>query len=283
MQVSDRSWTEVGDRCFARRYSPHDVTVGVVVADDGLLVIDTRSGPGEAAELRADLAELAARPVRWVVNTHWHFDHCFGNGEFAAAAIYGHERVPETLAERADAVRAELAEQSPELAAELAALTVVPPTELLSSVRLVDIGGRGVELIHPGRGHTDGDVIVRVPDADVIYAGDLIEESGPPAYGDDSFPLDWPDSLDFVSGLLTADTAVVPGHGAVVDLDFVRRQRDDVADIAATIKQLAESGVPEADALAAGTWPIPAADLTHAVARGFAALGTVSRRKLPLL
>lgn len=282
MQLTKR-WTEVADRCFARRYSPHDVTVGVVVADEGLLVVDTRSGPSEAAALRADLADLSTRPVRHVVNTHWHYDHCFGNDEFASVPIYGHETVPETLAERADTVRAELAEQSPELAAELAALTVVPPTDLLSSVRLVDIGGRVVELIHPGRGHTGGDVVVRVPDADAIFAGDLIEESGPPAYGDDSFPLEWPETLDFVSGLLTGDTAVIPGHGAVVDRDFVRAQRDDVADIADTIRRLAESGVPAAEALAAGTWPIPADKLTDAIARGYAALDAVTRRKLPLV
>lgn len=280
---SSTDWTEVGDRCFARRYDPYDVTVGVVVGDDGLLVVDTRSGPAEAHALRADLDRRFGRPVRWVVNTHWHFDHCFGNGVFDSAAIYGHESVPATLAARAETVRAELVREHPERSAELDGFPIVPPTELLSSLRLIDVGGRGVELIHPGRGHTDGDLVIRVPDADVVYAGDLVEESGPPAYGDDSFPLSWPDALDVLSGLLTDDTSVVPGHGAVVDREFVRRQRDDLIAVAETIKQLAQSGVPENSALAAGSWPFSAEQLTHAVARGYAELDVETRRKLPLL
>lgn len=278
------AWAEVGDRCFARRYEPYDVTVGVVVGDDGLLVIDTLSGPAQAAQLRADLADLSDRPVRWVVNTHWHFDHCFGNSEFGDATVYGHETVPAALAARADDVRREVSAQAPELAAELAAVTVVPPDAVLASVRMVDIGGRMVELAHPGRGHTDGDLIVRVPDADVLYAGDLVEESGPPAYGDDCFPLEWPSALDFVSGLLTDHTAVMPGHGAVVDTEFVRAQRDDIARIGDTIRQLVESGVSVATAPTAATWPIPVEQLGHAIERGYAALdGPVENRKnLPL-
>ena len=61
-----------------------------------------------------------------------------------------------------------------------------------SSVRSIDLGDRVVELVHPGRGHTGGDLVVRVPDADVLLAGDLVEESAPPSYGPDCFPLDWP-------------------------------------------------------------------------------------------
>ena len=100
------SWTEVGPGCFARRYPSFDVTVGVVVGAEGLLVVDTRGGPREADELRADLARLSDLPVRWVVDTHWHFDHTFGNGRFVDATIYGHETVPGVLAERGEEVRA---------------------------------------------------------------------------------------------------------------------------------------------------------------------------------
>ena len=67
---------------------------------------------------------------------------------------------------------------------------VTRPT--FSSVPAIDLGDRSVELVHPGRGHTGGDLVVRVDDADVLLAGDLVEESGMPAYGDDCFPLEWP-------------------------------------------------------------------------------------------
>ena len=96
----DMSWREVADGVFQRRYEPWDVNVCVVRGADGLLVVDTRASHRQADELRSDLGRLG-RP-RWVVNTHAHFDHSFGNHRFGAASdlrlpIYGHARVPAHL------------------------------------------------------------------------------------------------------------------------------------------------------------------------------------------
>ncbi|WP_115852158.1 MBL fold metallo-hydrolase [Thermasporomyces composti] len=272
MSADTSGWSEIGRGCYVRRYSSFDVSVGVVVGSHGLLVIDTRASLREADELLADLRRLSRAPVRWVVDTHWHFDHCFGNARFADAVIYGHETVPETLAARADEVRADLARRSPEWARDMAELTLRPPTRTFVSVATIDLGDRVVELIHPGRGHTDGDVVVRVPDADVVYVGDLVEESGPPAYGDDSYPLEWPTTLDVVAGLLTPRTAVVPGHGAVVDRGFVANQRDDIHLVAQTIRRLAAEGVPLDRVWDAAEWPYPRQVLEEAVRRGYAHL-----------
>ena len=134
-----------------------------------------------------------------------------------------------------------------------------------------------MELVHPGRGHSFGDAVVRIGDADVMLAGDLVEESAPPAYGVDCHPFDWPGSLDVVLNLLGTDTVVVPGHGAVVDRDFVEEQRDAIAIVAQTIRDLAASGVPADRALAEGEWPFPREGLTHAVALGYAALPPLPR------
>ena len=112
-----------------------------------------------------------------------------------------------------------------------------------------------MELIHPGRGHTAGDLVVRVPDADVMVAGDLVEESDKPFIGDDSFPLEWPLTLDLVLGLTTDDTVVVPGHGRLVDKDYVQEQRTELGIIAETIRDLASRGVPVGRALEEGEWP----------------------------
>ena len=270
VDVSASGWDEVGAGCFARRYPSFDVTVGVVVGAEQLLVVDTRASLREAAELVTDLRLLSSAPVRWVVNTHWHFDHCFGNARFAEAVRYGHETVPPMLAAHANAARAELAARSPEWAEEMADLVVVPPERTFSSVSVVDLGDRMVELVHPGRGHTAGDVVVRVPDADVVYAGDVVEQSGPPAYGDDSFPLEWGPTLDVVAGLLTRQTVVVPGHGAPVGQAFVAEQRGDIGVVADTVRRLAREGVPVDVALDSAEWPFPRESLVEAVRRGFA-------------
>ena len=151
---------------------------------------------------------------------------------------------------------------------------------------MVDLGDRLVELVHPGRGHTAGDAVVRVGDADVLFAGDLVEESplrnGVPGYGDDCFPMEWPSTLDLVVSMLTPDSVVVPGHGTPVDLDFVQEQRSAIGVVAETIRDLASRGVPVSEALDAAAWPYPKEELRHAVARGYEHLPRAAR-SLPLL
>ena len=156
------------------------------------------------------------------------------------------------------------------------------PDQTFSSARVLDLGDRILELVHPGRGHTAGDLIVRVPDADVVLAGDLVEESAPPSLGEDSWPMEWPLSLDLVLTLLTPDTVVVPGHGAAVDRDFVEQQRDQLGTVAETIRELAGRGVTLTDALDAADWPWEKERLETAVRRGYAHLPR-SQKRLPLV
>ena len=77
-------WHTVAPGIHQRRYDPFDISIVVVEGDDGLLVVDTRAEPGEGEQLRDDVRERFGRPVRWVVNTHAHFDHTFGNQVFGS-------------------------------------------------------------------------------------------------------------------------------------------------------------------------------------------------------
>ena len=270
-RMPDSSWREVADRVFQRRYDPYDVTVAVIAGADGLAVVDTRTDLAEAAELRVHLRQLSPAPVRWVVNTHVHFDHVGGNAEFVAprqlppAELWGH---------RAMAAALSAGETDPDWTRAGYELPPrVVPERLVDRSSSLDLGDRTVELFHPGRGHTDGDLVVLVPDVDVLLAGDLVEESGPPALGPDSHPLDWADTLDTLLTRTTPDTVVVPGHGAPVDPAFVRAQRDALGRLADRIRALHRAGVPVQDALAEDGWPYPASALTSAVACGYAQLG----------
>jgi glyoxylase-like metal-dependent hydrolase (beta-lactamase superfamily II) len=168
-------------------------------------------------------------PVVGVVVTHWHHDHAFGLAAFAGLDTLGHESVPERLGS-AEAVAA----------AERLGLG---PTELATPGRTVavatalDLGDRRVEVVHLGRGHTDGDLVVVVPDADVLFAGDLIESAGPPQTGPDSSLDEWPNALDSLIGLMTDTTRAVPGHGDPVDRQFVFEARGHAAMAAAEARQ----------------------------------------------
>ncbi len=140
---------------------------------------------------------------------------------------------------------------------EIAETTIVPADHTFSSVATIDLGDRAVELVHPGRGHTGGDLVVRIDDADVVLAGDLVEESAAPAYGDDCFPLDWPRSLDLALELIGPATVVVPGHGVPVDRDFVQEQRASIDVVARTIHDLAGRGVPARRGARVGAVALP--------------------------
>lgn len=269
------AWSEVGAGCFVRRYEPFDVSCGVVGGGEGLLVVDTRLSTAQGRKLVDDVRALSPLPVLAVLNTHLHFDHTYGNGALRAAwpgaPLVAHETVPADLLADEPRIKGRYAaDRDDPIRDEVLGTTVVPPDTVFSSVWSVDLGDRHVEAVHAGRGHTAGDVVVHVPDADVVYAGDLVEESGPPAYGADSYPLEWPQTLELLIGLLSGSSAVVPGHGAAVGKEFVLGQRADLADVAGQVQDLVRSAVPVTEALARGSWPYPAERLADAVRRGYA-------------
>ena len=285
----DAGFVEVADRVWVARHAWFDVNVSVVAGSRGLLVIDTHASDKAARTVLDALRRQVPGDVVAVVNTHEHFDHAYGNGVFRAAyhdvPLIAHEQAAAKLA----AVAADPPPPEPDddpRVADVYATDVVPPDTTFASVRVVDLGDRAVELVHPGRGHTGGDVVVRVDDADVLFAGDLVEESrdrdGVPGYGADSHPMEWPLTLDLVLDLLGPSTLVVPGHGNPVDKDFVTVQRDAIGVVAETIRDLAGRGVPLAEALDAAEWPFPRSELAEAVRRGYEELPRAARR-LPLV
>lgn len=283
-------FTEVADRVWVGRHTWFDLNVTVIGGTRGLLVVDTHASEAAARTLLDDLRRIGAGAVVAVVNTHEHFDHTFGNAvfrdAFPDAPIHAHEEAAARTLAAGERIKAEYASSEDpadvERAVEVIATRILPADTTFSSARVIDLGDRAVELVHPGPGHTPGDIVVRVADADVVLAGDLVEESAPPAYGVDCHPLEWPRALDFMLQLVGPDTLVVPGHGAVVERDFVMDQRADIGIVAETIRDLASRGVPLDQALDAAQWPFPAAGLRHAVARGYAQLPR-SAKRLPLL
>ncbi len=285
------TFTEVADRVWVARYPWADVNVSLVGSSSGLLVVDTYASAAAAREVVDDVRRLGAGEVAAVVNTHSHWDHVLGNHTFRAAygdvPIHAHESAAVSTLDDNRELQEALRDPAGEHAGdphreELLATEIVPADRTFSSAVVLDLGDRLVELVHPGRGHTDGDAVVLVPDASVLLAGDLVEESGPPAFGSDSWPLEWPLSLDLVLGLVTSEWVVVPGHGSPVDRDYVEQQRQAIGIVGETIRDLAGRGVPAADALAAGSWPFPREVLGEAVRRGYAHLPRAQKR-LPLV
>jgi glyoxylase-like metal-dependent hydrolase (beta-lactamase superfamily II) len=277
-------WQEVADGVFQRRYDPLDVSVCVVRGSAGLALVDTRSSPRQADQLRTDLRGLSRQPVRWVINTHAHFDHCFGNQRFGPGSdldlpIYGHLRVPGHLDRYERTLLAGWIARGGEQAAEWLEVVVTPPTQLVGDRYSLDLGGRVVEMLHLGRGHTDNDLLLHVPGARVWLAGDVIEESGPPCYGSGCYPLDWPGTVNRLLARLADGDVLVPGHGQPVGKPFVRAQQEQLAAVAGLITELHGAGVPAGKAIAAGgdSWPLPTDGLAPAIEEGYAQLSRGER------
>jgi glyoxylase-like metal-dependent hydrolase (beta-lactamase superfamily II) len=255
-------WQEVGDRVYVRRHESFDMNVGLVVGDGHCLVLDTRTSHREAADLIAAIRRITPSP--WtVVNTHSHFDHYFGNALFRPAEIWGHARCAEEIERYGAQQRAAVMESRPDLREEVAEVTIVPPDHTFTVTAALDIGGRIVDLRHFGLGHSSNDVVVHVPDAGVVFAGDLVEEGAPPAFSD-SYPLDWPATMAAMLAEMP-EQVIVPGHGAVVDRAFAQAQHAELDLVAELAKRAHVEGLRDVIKL----FPYPEDVSQQAIERAF--------------
>jgi len=236
--------------------------VGVSVGDDGVLVIDDELAP-LAPKLRAALAGLSKKPVRFVVNTHWHQDHTGGNGMLGAAGavIVAQDNVRKRLT---TTQLLEFMGQKHEIPpSPAAALPVVTFTDDVTFW----FNGDEIHAVHVAPAHTDGDVIIHFKKADVLHTGDVFLGG---------YPIVDHASGGTYAGLITAAdkilalagdaTKIIPGHGPVsTKADVVAWRamlvtlRDRVAELAAQKKTLDEikaaKPTAEFDAKRAGMIP----------------------------
>ncbi|WP_327088435.1 MBL fold metallo-hydrolase [Nonomuraea sp. NBC_01738] len=261
--MTNEQWQEVGDRVFVRRHQSYDLNVGLVVGDGHCLVLDTRCTHREAADLIAAIRRITPDP--WtVVNSHSHFDHYFGNAVFVPTDIWAHARCAATIARTGEEQKAILAERMPpERRAEMEEVEIVLPDHTFTDQATLDIGGRAVHMRYFGLGHSDNDIVLHVPDAGVIFAGDLVEEGAPPSFGD-GYPLDWPRTTAAMLAALPGEV-IVPGHGAVVDRSFVTTQGAELEEVAELARQAHARGLRDLIA----TFPYPEDVAKIAIERAF--------------
>lgn len=270
--MASQVWQELGDGIFRRRYEALDQNIGVVLGAEGALVIDSRANPSLGRELRTELAQLTDLPVGWLFNTHYHWDHTFGNQCFPEASHWGHVECRRMLVEHGSEMVEDLL---PDLTAQareaLEELVITPPTETFTHRATIDVGNRVAELVYFGLGHTNSDAVLHVDG--VTFAGDLIEEGGPPSVGD-SFPISWVETV----GLLAAEArpVVVPGHGDIVDVEYVVVTRFDLAWIARTAEEAWKAGRAAAQ-INFKAAPYPEDVAREAISRAYSELASFSK------
>jgi glyoxylase-like metal-dependent hydrolase (beta-lactamase superfamily II) len=223
-------WEQLTDSVFRCRLPFLDVTVGVVQGATGVLLVDTGTTLTEAHAVRNDVREITGHRVTHVVLTHKHFDHVLGSSAFADAGIYCAPAVVEYLATATEQLRNDALHYGADADEIDRAISALRPPQHGIDDAIIDLGNRRVTITYLGGGHTASDLVVVAPGVDggrtVVFAGDLVEESGDPDIDADSDVAAWPDTLDRLLAVGGPDAIYVPGHGAVVDANFVRSQRD---------------------------------------------------------
>lgn len=211
---------------------------GVVLTDEGVVVIDTQGPKGLAMALRQSLRKVTDSPVIFVVNTHYHGDHTFGNQYFTGPrAIIAHDKTREALIEKAKAHRTRFKRFFGE--ESLAGFSLTLPGVTFSSTLSLRVGGRTFVIAHPGVAHTEGDAYVYMPEEKVVFTGDLLYKGRLPWLGDG-------DSLGAVAALdelLALDATVyVPGHGTVAGREDLRAYKGYLLDLRKEVKRLKDAG-----------------------------------------
>jgi glyoxylase-like metal-dependent hydrolase (beta-lactamase superfamily II) len=227
--LAQQGLTKIADNVYSyvdvKKASPQNsfaANAGIVVGRDGVLVIDTLISAKEADRFIGDIRKVTDKPVRYVVNTHYHLDHSFGNSEFArlGATVISHADDRKSLMEtgKTDLGNANAYGLTDE---DMRGTTISVPTVAFTGRMVIDLGGETVELIHISPSHTSGSIVVLLPEKKVLFAGDILFTDFHPYLGEGDL-AGWIKFLDYIQSLDV--TAIVPGHGPLSG-------KKDVADM----------------------------------------------------
>jgi glyoxylase-like metal-dependent hydrolase (beta-lactamase superfamily II) len=197
--------------------------IAVSVGEDGVVVVDDQFAP-LVPKIEAAIKSITPKPVRFLLNTHWHGDHTGGNAAFSkTTTIIAH-----------DNVRKRLAEGMPDLGGrkvDPAAPEALPVITFDSSLT-VHLNGEDVRALHYARGHTDGDVIVFFPKSNVVHMGDDFVTYGFPFVdvASGGSVVGMADNVEKAIAQLPEDVKVIPGHGALSTKADVRKFTEMLRD-----------------------------------------------------
>lgn len=239
LQGVDQLMTAANDGAIAN--------LGFVVGRDEVAAIDSGGSMVEAKAFLAAIANTTGKPVRYLINTHMHPDHIFGNEAFEqiGATIVGHHNLPRALQTRGDFYLRSFREQVGD--AGMRGVEIVPPTLLVEDRLTLDLGGRSLELRAWQAAHTDNDLTVLDTASGTLFSGDLVFVNSLPTL--DGSLLGWLGQMDALAAIRA--TRVVPGHGPAPSswpqaLDGERRYFDVLAS---DIRKAIAAGTPLAEAV----------------------------------
>ncbi len=239
------SFSEIGQGLHAFT-AEGDPNTGVIIGDDAVMVIDTQATPKMANEVIERIRTVTDKPVKYVVLSHYHAVRVLGASAYHAQEIIASDLTRAMIVERGKQDWDSEYGRFPRLFRDAESIPGLTwPTMTFATSMSIWLGNREVRLMHLGRGHTMGDIVAWVPDARVLFSGDLVEYHSA-CYCGDAHLKDWPKTLDRLAAF--DPVAVVPGRGDALETpekvrDGIALTRDFLSTLYGSVSQAVEEGL----------------------------------------
>jgi len=184
---------------------------GIIIGRDGVVVVDTLMTAKEAKRFIRDIRAVTGKPIKYVVDTHYHLDHALGNAEFTrlGAVIISHENDRANLVKTGEETLKRHGEYGISKE-DIAGTEIALPNLTYDTKMTIELGDRKVILMHPGAAHTNGDTLVYLPDKKILFSGDVLFTNFHPFLAEGDL-VSWGKVLD---SILAMDVEkIIPGHG----------------------------------------------------------------------
>lgn len=238
-QIADNVYAYVGTTQSSKDNS-FGANAGIIIGRDGIVVVDTLISAKQAQRFIKDIQAISDKPVKYVINTHYHLDHVFGNAEFVklGAVVIAQENDAQVMAKSAGETLTNIGQYglSP---ADMEGTVASYPVLSYGDRLTIDLGDQLVELRHARSAHTDGDTVVYLADKKILFAGDILFTGYHPFLAEGNI-TEWCGELD---DLQTMDVeTIIPGHGPLSGKQDLAEMKAYLLQFDRQAKKLAATG-----------------------------------------
>ncbi len=228
------SYVDVKDGSAANSFAAN---AGIIVGKDGIVVVDTLISAKQAQRFIKDIRKISGKPILYVIDTHYHLDHTFGNAEFArlGAVIVAQVNCRENMVKYGEETLKNAKEYglTPE---QMEGTGIAYPVLTFTDRMTIDLGDEKVDLVYVAPSHTSGNILVEVPQEKVLFTGDILFTDFHPYMADGDIP-GWIRNLDYIE-TLDVDR-IVPGHGPISGKKDISDMKSYLIAFDAEAKELA--------------------------------------------